>query len=700
MMAQAMRDPLYFASVAIANQDAPESGDLCIRCHAPDGWLNGRSTPTDGSALNNNDYQGVQCDFCHKLVKPYRLGGNPFSDDAPYTQDTWPSDQEYLAKLTHIPPQSGNGMYVAHDANAKRGPFVDAAAKHKMFYSPFHSESDICGTCHDVSNPAFTMDENGNYVPNALDTPAESFDTYKLFPVERTYSEWKMSAYNTDQGVDSDVFTVYNADGSIASNRVRTCQDCHMRDVAGYGANKRRIPYRHNLPLHDMTGGNTFVPGLVAQLYPGEVDEQALLEGVERARFMLQNAATLTVKTTGPEGAYTGATVTIENETGHKLPSGYPEGRRMWIHLKAYNGEHVVFESGHYNEDTGDLTKTDDLKIYEVKLAMSQAVMDATGKSNAADGSSFHFVLNNEVIKDNRIPPRGFTNAKFEAIQSPPVDYTYADGAHSDVTVYEFPEADKIEVELLYQTTSKEYVTFLRDENVTNDAGEIMFNLWNTNGKSAPVVMESAVYPEDGGGGDPPQEISIAVENITFDRVVTTSKGGKTQLTALVSVVDDISTPIEGALVSGQFSGPTNNSVSGVTDSNGEVIFTASAKKASELWCLDITNIELEGYSFTGQVQYCETESAGRIEPGMDEVTIFPNPGWDMQHIALRLRENSDVSVKVFTFYGALVRLVHDGTLEAGKTVLNWNTSNLAPGNYIVEIIMDDRKETRIIHIR
>ena len=171
-------------------------------------------------------------------------------------------------------------------------------------------------------------------------------------------------------------------------------------------------------------------------------------------------------------------------------------------------------------------------------------------------------------------------------------------------------------------------------------------------------------------------------------------------MTALVSVVDDISTPIEGALVSGQFSGPTNNSVSGVTDSNGEVIFTASAKKASELWCLDITNIELEGYSFTGQVQYCETESAGRIEPGMDEVTIFPNPGWDMQHIALRLRENSDVSVKVFTFYGALVRLVHDGTLEAGKTVLNWNTTNLAPGNYIVEIIMDDRKETRIIHIR
>ena len=52
MMAQAARDPLFYAGMAIANQDAPESGDLCIRCHSPSGWLEGRSVPTDGSALN------------------------------------------------------------------------------------------------------------------------------------------------------------------------------------------------------------------------------------------------------------------------------------------------------------------------------------------------------------------------------------------------------------------------------------------------------------------------------------------------------------------------------------------------------------------------------------------------------------------------------------------------------------------------
>ena len=52
----------------------------------------------------------------------------------------------------------------------------------------------------------------------------------------------------------------------------------------------------------------------------------------------------------------------------------------------------------------------------------------------------------------------------FEAIQAAPVGYTYADGAYSDITEYYLPEdAYRINVKLLYQTTSKEYIEFLRD---------------------------------------------------------------------------------------------------------------------------------------------------------------------------------------------------------------------------------------------
>ncbi len=49
MMANAGRDPIFWATLAVAEQDFDGAGDLCIRCHSTGGWLSGRSTPTDGS---------------------------------------------------------------------------------------------------------------------------------------------------------------------------------------------------------------------------------------------------------------------------------------------------------------------------------------------------------------------------------------------------------------------------------------------------------------------------------------------------------------------------------------------------------------------------------------------------------------------------------------------------------------------------
>ena len=51
MMAQAGRDPVFYAALDIANADAAFSGDFCLRCHVPRGWLDGRhSAPTATSA--------------------------------------------------------------------------------------------------------------------------------------------------------------------------------------------------------------------------------------------------------------------------------------------------------------------------------------------------------------------------------------------------------------------------------------------------------------------------------------------------------------------------------------------------------------------------------------------------------------------------------------------------------------------------
>jgi len=481
MMAQAARDPLYEACLTISNQDVPNAGDLCIRCHSPEGWLGGRSIPTDGSALTNADKEGIHCDFCHRMVKPTSPATNPFPLNQIYTDNTWPSDMSYLESIDSLPPMSGNGMYIVDSDKAKRGPLKYIKTKHDYHYSPFHSESAICGTCHDVSNPVFDRQTDDSYTPNAFGLSAPSYNTYDLFPLERTYSEWLMSEYNTPSGVYAPQF------GGNKSH-ISTCQDCHMKDISGVSASKKEAKYHDDLPHHDMTGGNTFIPGIIAELYPSDVNAVALDSGVARARTMLQLAASMDLTITEMEDHFS-ATVRVTNETGHKLPSGYPEGRRIWINIVAKNvAGSVIYTSGHYDYNSGTLTHDADAKIYEVKPGLDNLM---AGITELPEGPSFHFVLNNKIFSDNRIPPRGFTNAAFINIQSAPVNYTYADGQYWDDSHYILPFAtDSVEITLFYQTLSKEYVEFLRDENVTNEAGNVLYNLWNTHGKSAPVAMQ------------------------------------------------------------------------------------------------------------------------------------------------------------------------------------------------------------------
>jgi hypothetical protein len=498
MMAQAARDPLYLATLAIANQDAPESGDLCIRCHAPVGWLEGRSLPTDGSALNDDDREGVQCGFCHRMVKPAQVGVNPYPDDPDYTASTYLGDQTYIATLDPIPEWSANGMYIADSQDIRRGPYVDAPANHGTYYSPFHFDAALCGTCHDVSNPAFSHVEGFSYVPNAFGQQAPDFDPQMLFPVERTFSEWNVSAYNTPGGIYAPQF-------GGNKDHVSTCQDCHLRDVTGKGCNKNNAPVREDLPLHDMTGGNTFVPTLLESAFPGETNLDALNTGIQRALYMLQNAATMMVNAVA-EGDSHVVHVHVINETGHKLPSGYPEGRRMWLHVQAYDsGGELLYESGAYDSLTATLFSDPDIKIYEIKPGISSTLAPVV---NLPPGPSFHFVLNDTVYKDNRIPPRGFTNAAFAAIQSPPIGYSYSDSQYWDDTLYQVPSGtDRVDVTLYYQTTSKEYIEFLRDENVTDTWGETMYTLWEAHGMSPPVTMATAAY-------DMPQPFTLTVKLI------------------------------------------------------------------------------------------------------------------------------------------------------------------------------------------
>ena len=477
MMGQALRDPVYLATLAIAEQEAPGVGDLCLRCHTPGGWVEGRSDDTSGGLMTAKDRQSVQCDFCHRLVDPeYQAGVSPLRD------------QGILDGLDALPAAVANGQFVLDPDPIRRGPYADAEASHQFLESPFHREAALCGTCHDVSNPVFEQaGDPATYVPGALDAPHPDGDLRHMFPVERTYTEWSLSAY-AQGGVHAPQFAGNRPDGMVA-----TCQDCHMRDVRGAGADGG--PIRDDLALHDLTGGNHFVPDILPAFYPDEVDQAALQDGKARAIGMLELAATLDATLT-LGGSQATLAVTVTNETGHKLPSGYPESRRIWLHVRAFDQQDaLVYESGVWDPATGFLVPDDDARVYEAKPGISHRLAAATG---LPAGPSFHFALNDTIWKDNRIPPRGFDNAAFTAAQCAPVGAVYADGQHHDLAQYGLPATvRRAEVTLYYQSISGEYVTFLRDENTTNDLGDRLYQAWVDQGRAAPVAMAAVSAEAD-----------------------------------------------------------------------------------------------------------------------------------------------------------------------------------------------------------
>jgi len=495
LMAQSARDPVWHAAVTIANQDANVGGETCMRCHAPTAWLGGRSINGNPADMQGEDFDGINCNFCHRVVNP-ELGANsavgypgePAEPDVPIISA--------LAAQGLIPQGAGNARYVVDPVSTRRGPFSDVpqnlhGLEARLITSPYHRMSEFCGTCHDVSNPIYTKNQKtGDYVLNTLGSPHPTQNPGDMYPEQRTYSEWLNSAFVNGVAFPDGRFGGNDADGVVS-----TCQDCHMPKVIAGGCRFYEFgpPFfeRPDMPQHGFAGANTWVVQSIRNsMLPDDADSLGLTQPAidaasSRTIQMLQNASDMTLSQVGGS-----LKVRITNESGHKLPTGYPEGRRMWINVKFTNaaGQQIA-ERGAYDSATATLV-TKDTKIYEAKHGISPAIAKLTGLTA---GPAFHLALANKVYKDNRIPPRGFTNAAFNAIGSGPVGYSYADGQHWDDTLFDIPAgAASATVTVYYQTTSKEYIEFLRDQNVTNTTGIDAYNAWLGAGKSAPVAMDSA----------------------------------------------------------------------------------------------------------------------------------------------------------------------------------------------------------------
>lgn len=456
MMANAARDPIFWAGVAIAHQDeeAPGETEECVRCHAPQAFIGGRGDAIELAALEPLDRSGIECDFCHRLM-----------DDG------------------ETPP--GNARYVIDDVLGidgkvpKRGPWT-----YKPGEEPLHSwalstdflgTSRACGTCHDVTTPRERVDDQGQGMGVS-------------FNEQRTFSEWRNSAFGPGGG------------------DMQSCQGCHMpavKDVAGCGKYlSEGLLHPTGGRRHDLGGGNRFMIEVLRHLYgndgTAEVDDVFYDIAAASIERTLASAATLEVEAPASVDLQAGIPslgVTVTNESGHKLPTGYSEGRVMWIEVTASYGGALVYSSGRWLDGEGP---EDDPQVrrYEA-IAVDYA-----------DQATFHLLRNNYWVVDNRLPPKGLKADP----ETDPVGDRYAlqgdnTWPHVDAASYTFPPAEVVDqtpddpdddlielrVRLLYLVNTPEYVEFLADNNMTNQSGAIALDAFAAVGGVQPSVIAEDV---------------------------------------------------------------------------------------------------------------------------------------------------------------------------------------------------------------
>ena len=440
MMANAARDPVFFASLAIANQDKPGIGTYCLRCHSPIGFVKGHATPPDGSAFDDTDKQGIGCETCHRATQS--MGA-----DAPYILS--------------------DAQLVYTEDTAKHGPYEDTQSPaHGSVTEQSLADARFCGQCHQVTSPDVHLRD------------AQGVDTGLEFPLDTTYEEWQSSDF-----------------GKAGQ---KSCQDCHMPKKVGMFPTTKLFesPLRPDPREHGFVGGNHW--GIQAVMAANPARAALLQKPFALAlQSTLDNLAagvklTLTSAPTQitPGGAFQ-IKVKVENLTGHKFPTGYAETRRAWVgvSLVTANQKEQTLAGG-YDLATGEIQATPAVHVYHAE-------------HGAWDGTKGvvepHLALHDMIITDTRIPPAGF---KASATTTPKGAIDFSDGnggykSSDEVTLdLAWPSDASGEVtlsaRLYYQSMTPEHVEFLKTANTTDDKGKVLGDIFDATGRGAPLVIAKA----------------------------------------------------------------------------------------------------------------------------------------------------------------------------------------------------------------
>ena len=365
MMANSARDPLWRAKVSheilVNPAHAVELQDKCTSCHAPMGKYNSllhgnahfsmADLATDTLGLD-----GVSCASCHTIGTDV---GSTYSGFIPYDTN----------RIIYGPFQ-----------NPLVGP-MQLYEGYTPTYSSHMNQSRVCSSCHTLISEA--VDTNGNY-------------TGGIFVEQATYHEYLNSRFPAD---------------SIS------CQSCHMPRLVdpiiianGFLALQPRYPFNQ----HTFVGANSFMLTMIKE------NKTSLGSDVEDWKFDSTIAATNAFlrdssivfnlqfdSLTNDTGYFA---VRVHNKAGHKFPSGYPSRRVVLQFLVLNSIGDTIFKSGTFTNDfrvVGEtpsvethhdvITQSDQPQIYELVMG------DVNG--------NFTSVLERAaiILKDNRIPPVGFT---------------------------------------------------------------------------------------------------------------------------------------------------------------------------------------------------------------------------------------------------------------------------------------------------
>lgn len=465
MMANSARDPFWRAVMSVEVAATPAAEDAivskCLRCHTPLADQIGLDDHGTGSLahaldcegeLGDHARDGVSCTICHG-ISGARLG-----TDESFSGEFLLNDQLRL--------------YGPHDEVFPRP--MENMAGFTPHWAPHVTESRLCATCHTLFTHA--RDEEGE-------------ETGDVLHEQTPYLEWRNS-----------VFTNEAPGGELLDERppgTRTCQDCHM-PTRGEGGRKIRtniarnpggfdFPFleeREPFGRHVLVGGNAFMLGILRD-NAAELGVEAPAEAFDAS--IAATREQLTRRTAQVQVRRLGARefeVTVQNLTGHKLPTGHPS-RRMWLEFVARDaaGE-VVFSSGRPNAaglivgPDGAVLATErrggpvephrDVVDAADEVARYRAVM-----ADAEGAPTYLLIRGAEWLVDDRVLPRGWDPEHPEAARTLPYGATEDPdfsgeraGDGRDRVRYVLPEGAAtpmtVEARLLYQTVSPRYLDELR----------------------------------------------------------------------------------------------------------------------------------------------------------------------------------------------------------------------------------------------